>query len=265
MYPFSTELITNRDGESVVYNFAFGSNLLQEKMTSRGIAPLNACKAILHDWELTFNQLGFPPVEPSFANVVRNEGSSTHGILYELTVKDFVVLWRGEGSGQWYDTELVTARGYDGTTYQNTVVFTCKHSKLTKNGKSSPPSARYMKMLLDGAAEVGLSDEYQKKLNSMPISPHPSALAQYLFKGQIYFHNWASKAHESLPQFLANIVQWYDDKTGELIHIVAKRTIGSTLGSIVVPLLMLPGSIMCVSIKAALAIKSITRKLILQE
>ena len=53
----------------LVHNFAFGSNLSAEKMESRGLKIQRSRNAILRNYKLSFSQLGFPPVEPSFANI----------------------------------------------------------------------------------------------------------------------------------------------------------------------------------------------------
>ncbi|KAK3266886.1 hypothetical protein CYMTET_24522 [Cymbomonas tetramitiformis] len=88
-----------------VYSFAFGSNLLEDKMTVRGVTPSSAINVILHGWSLKFNQLGFPPCEPTFANVVPAPGECVHGVLYELNLEAFEVLWLSEGAGKWCATQ----------------------------------------------------------------------------------------------------------------------------------------------------------------
>ena len=90
-------------------NFSFGSNLTAAKMLARGVkaqhmnSSINlepnpnpkvnsAERAVLEDWALAFNQAGFPPLEPSFANIVKEPGSSVHGIVYSMTPAAFDIL-----------------------------------------------------------------------------------------------------------------------------------------------------------------------------
>jgi len=80
-HPFPPECIHPVSG--LVHNFAFGSNLSLDKMTSRGLKPLRARCAVLKGWKLRFSQLGFPPAEPSFANLERcgSEGGGAGGAV----------------------------------------------------------------------------------------------------------------------------------------------------------------------------------------
>jgi hypothetical protein len=128
----------------VIYNFAFGSNLLMEKVTSRGMKPLLVEPGILNGWTLTFDLVGFPPLEPTFGNIARNPKLETHGAVYALTVDDFKTLWAGEGSGDWYFSEKVSVCTYGGRNVDNCLIFCALPSKLSADGLSHPPSLRYM-------------------------------------------------------------------------------------------------------------------------
>ena len=85
-------------------NFAFGTNLLRSKMRSRGVEWASAEPGVLEGWALSFNQAGFPPVEPSFASVVplASDGDvkaattnppHCHGVVYTMTPEHFDKLW----------------------------------------------------------------------------------------------------------------------------------------------------------------------------
>mmetsp|Transcript_79624 Transcript_79624/g.227339 ORF Transcript_79624/g.227339 Transcript_79624/m.227339 type:complete len:198 (+) Transcript_79624:39-632(+) len=89
-------------------NFAFGSNLMSSKMAARGVEWSSAEPGILEGWTLSFNQAGWPPAEPSFANVVplADGGEakapqctdaapppSCHGVVYTMTPQHFDTLW----------------------------------------------------------------------------------------------------------------------------------------------------------------------------
>ena len=72
--------------------FAFGSNILAEKMLARGVNVIQAQPAKLAGWKLNFNLMGFPPVEPSFANIGQGSSEdSVHGVLYTMEPTQFEV------------------------------------------------------------------------------------------------------------------------------------------------------------------------------
>lgn len=123
-FPFPEYCISKSTG--LVHNFAFGSNLSLEKMASRGLRSVtNPRPAILQNFKLFFNQLGFPPIEPSFANIEPCDGAQVHGVVFDLTPEDFSVLWNGEGSGRWYATASITITCYDGSIINDAIAFTC--------------------------------------------------------------------------------------------------------------------------------------------
>jgi len=66
---------------------------------------------IIHSGE---TYTGFPPIEPSFANIEPCDGDQVHGVVLDLTPEDFSVLWNGEGSGRWYATKSITITCYNG-------------------------------------------------------------------------------------------------------------------------------------------------------
>ena len=66
--------------------FAFGSNLLREKMDSRGDTEVVDCiVGAVADQRLAFNMRMFPPLEPSMASIEPCPGAVCEGALYTLT------------------------------------------------------------------------------------------------------------------------------------------------------------------------------------
>ena len=216
-----------RDGtlSKIVRNFGFGSNLDKSKMTSRGLKPLRTRRAVLKEWRLAFNQRGFPPIEPSFANLefTGNPHDEVHGVLYDLSLDDFQTLWRGEGSGDWYATTIVNCKLYDGElsvpsdepawespeeslgtlkqksssslpqndcVYVSTVIFTSLAKKLTKSGIDVPPSARYANLLVAGGASAELDLKYQQRLKAIPTALAPPSLIAVMWRRRINVHQF---------------------------------------------------------------------------
>jgi hypothetical protein len=184
----------------IVYNFAFGSNLSAEKMQSRGISVSRSRPAILRGYKLAFSQLGFPPAEPSYANLEPMEGGEVHGICFELEPQQFGILWHGEGSGAWYSEELVSLECYDGERLDGAVAFICLPERRVPGGGELPPSARYKALLTSGAAAVGLESSYRAKLDAIPETPPPAPFVSFLLRHRLAFHLYMSKVLGSYPE-----------------------------------------------------------------
>lgn len=205
-WTFSKDLCSkDASGETYVNNFGFGSNLNPQKIADRGLTPLQVSRAVLHGWRLAFNQHGFPPVEPTFANLVPSPGDSVHGVLYKLSLPDFQALYTGEGGGTWYDVTKVAATYYDadvaadgsrpalalalgtGAT-ADTTIFTACTTHLTPGGRSIPPSKRYHAMLVSGAKLSGLDPAYVAELAAQPAAD-PAWPLPALFTRRLAFRN----------------------------------------------------------------------------
>jgi len=158
---------------------------MSSKMAARGVEWSSAEPGILEGWTLSFNQAGWPPAEPSFANVVplADGGEakapqctdaapppSCHGVVYTMTPQHFDTLWESEGSGDWYTTEKVKVRLYSGEVVES-IVFCCVPRRRTAHEQSVPPSERYMTFLREGGKAAGLSPEYTEWLSKLPTAP----------------------------------------------------------------------------------------------
>ena len=111
---FAKELV-GKDG--TVNYLAFGSNLSQQKMKGRKVKWLSVRRASVSGWRLAFNQVGFPPLEPCFANVeplapeaVSATQPMLHGLVYKMSPDMFNQLVLQEGDHGWYDILRVKAK-----------------------------------------------------------------------------------------------------------------------------------------------------------
>lgn len=150
------------------YYFAFGANMNTRVLHERrGVTPFSSEAAVLSGFRLVFDQPGIPFVEPAFASVLPSTASVVHGVLYRLDPQSFVKLDRVEGrpyrlrSLEVHGAELGTVRA---AVYQ------------TRNpGRERRPSARYLKLLCDGAREHGLPAEYVRTLEGQPSVDVPGS------------------------------------------------------------------------------------------
>ena len=130
----------------------------------RGMCALETRTGWLEDYRLLFD-LPVGPGERGVANVEPATGVRTHGVLYLLTPADFDRLDWTEGVNLGLYTRLpVTVAVGDG---EPLAAFTYRSSRSSPGRKPSP---RYMRLLLDGAAEHGLPPEYVQLLQSFELA-----------------------------------------------------------------------------------------------
>ena len=187
--------------------FAFGSNMAYSTMTDlRGVRPLNSSAAVLPGHVLRFNVPGLPLVEPSSASVEPVAGAgggaggapsaadadaAVHGVLYELSESDFGTICRTEGVPFVYALHRCRVYPYAGDggsagedalrrstdaadedaaerTRGGVSAFTLRASREGwRTGGDTPPSLSYLNVLLRGAREFALDDEYLRRLENI--------------------------------------------------------------------------------------------------
>ncbi len=150
------------------YYFAFGANMNTRVLRERrGVTPFSSEAAVLSGFRLVFDQPGIPFVEPAFASVLPSTASVVHGVLYRLDPQGFVKLDRVEGKP--YRLRSLKVQGADLGTVRAAVY-------QTRNpGPERPPSARYLKLLCEGAREHGLPAEYVRTLEAQRSVDVPGA------------------------------------------------------------------------------------------
>tara|TARA_B100000795_G_scaffold11845_1_gene8157 strand:- start:1538 stop:2191 length:654 start_codon:yes stop_codon:yes gene_type:complete len=117
----------------------------------------------------------FPPLEPAMASIEASAGDSCEGALYTLTPQGYEELWRSEGGAMdrpGYEELVVTAEA-GGESVQ---AITLRAAPWMRLARDAPPSARYKKLIVDGAREVGLSEAYQQCIASLPAAAPSAAL-----------------------------------------------------------------------------------------
>jgi hypothetical protein len=211
----STLSATPETKETVLY-LAYGSNLSDETfLGARGIRPLSQINVLVPDVVMTFDLPGIAYKEPCFANIryrtpdypqdspkpVPNEYHKDRwhkplvGVVYEVTLKDYAHIIATEGGGAGYQDVLVSCHPLDRNPRLTVPEFPQNapfkaHTLFDPAGqhRSDPsyaqPSARYLKLITDGAMERGLPYEYQDYLHQ--IRPYRvTTTAQKI--GQLFF------------------------------------------------------------------------------
>ncbi|KAF2854611.1 hypothetical protein T440DRAFT_387236 [Plenodomus tracheiphilus IPT5] len=187
---------------TTVLYLAYGSNLCNETFRGvRGIRPLSQVNVLVPSLRLTFDLPGIPYSEPCFANTARrdpdapNDDDGYHknrwhkglvGVVYEVTRRDYAHIIATEGGGSAYSDILVDCHVLpaadtvpsvpDCRPFKAHTLFAPlldDHEKPSKDRITRPdpsyaqPSARYLKLITDGAAECRLPQEYQDYLHDI--------------------------------------------------------------------------------------------------
>ncbi|EME39201.1 hypothetical protein DOTSEDRAFT_139381 [Dothistroma septosporum NZE10] len=205
--------------ETVLY-LAYGSNLSSEKFRQdRGIKPLSQINVQVPSLQLTFDLPGIPYTEPCFGNSARRVPKDHHsrylegwdkgliGVVYEVTPEDYAHIIATEGGGAGYQDILVdchpflSSNPYDPVPQRPTLSPFKAHTLFAPavpddappkegghiqrpNADYAQASARYLKLITDGAEEVELPYEYQDYLLSLQpytITTAKQRVGQFVF------------------------------------------------------------------------------------
>lgn len=197
----NSELDKSSDADTVYY-LAYGSNLCANTFRRvRGITPLSQVNVVVPELKLTFDLPGIPYTEPCFANteyrVAPNPSDMCEqatratkyrkdrwckglvGVVYEVTNADYAKLIATEGGGGYGYRDIVVdcyeipAESEIVDQYPQTAPFKAhtlfapalSRDRITRPDQSyAQPSARYLKLLTDGAEENALPLEYRDYL-----------------------------------------------------------------------------------------------------
>lgn len=208
--------------QTVLY-LAYGSNLCNETFRGvRGIRPLSQLNVVVPSLQLTFDLPGIPYAEPCFANTARRTPAYTQpqradfhknrwhkglvGVVYEVTLADYAHIIATEGGGSAYNDILVDCYVLadsnavpSSPTSSPFKAHTLFAPASDGNGKTqstdrfarpdpnyAQPSARYLKLITDGAAESALPTEYQdylRDIRAYTITSRRQMVGKALFLG----------------------------------------------------------------------------------
>jgi hypothetical protein len=195
----SQQSTTTQEKDKTVLYLAYGSNLCNETFRGvRGIRPLSQVNVLVPSLRLTFDLPGIPYKEPCFANTALRvpDAQDYHkdrwhkglvGVVYEVTLSDYAHIIATEGGGSAYNDILVECYVLppsntvpstpDSKPFKAHTLFAPIIDRETKERTTArvtrpdpsyaQPSARYLKLITDGAAECRLPGEYQEYLNNI--------------------------------------------------------------------------------------------------
>jgi len=206
---FCNALATNNKSKTYNYFAFGSNMYISTMINLRGIQPISSTAAVLPKHKLRFNIPGVPFIEPSSASVEPindvSEDDVVHGVLYKLSEEDFetilstegvpfayslhrcrVITYLGDGRNAGYtaamqkvlDTDsddtnnIPNSNSEQSTDMSNYEVsaFTLRAARREwRQRKDIPPSQAYLNVLLRGAREFSLDEDYIQKLNSVKV------------------------------------------------------------------------------------------------
>lgn len=132
--------------------FAYGSNLVAERMRERGAAFHSARPAVLRDHRLAFDKRSADG--SARANVERHAGARVHGVVYELPIDRMEVLLQFEGGYDLVEGLVESPRPDGGLEVLTVRLFVARPDRRT----AAAPLRSYVALLLQGIREHQLPE-----------------------------------------------------------------------------------------------------------
>ncbi|MDE2060352.1 MAG: gamma-glutamylcyclotransferase [candidate division NC10 bacterium] len=143
-----------------MFYFAYGSNM--ERFQLKRLCPKAkfAAAATLTDYELIFSG-NTPMWGGGIADIRERSGKTVEGVVWEISEAERKVLDEYEGYPDLYLHKEIQVRSRTGK------VIAAFAYIMENPAREMPPSKRYKQLLISGAEEHGLSDEYIDFLESI--------------------------------------------------------------------------------------------------
>jgi gamma-glutamylcyclotransferase (GGCT)/AIG2-like uncharacterized protein YtfP len=140
--------------------FAYGSNMERVQMKRLCAKARFVAAAVLPDHELVFS--GSSRMwGGGIANIRDMPGKKVEGVVWEISEAERMVLDEYEGYPDLYVSKGVQVQTTSGK------ALTAFAYVMANPGREMPPSKPYKRLLISGAEEHGLSDEYVAFLESI--------------------------------------------------------------------------------------------------
>jgi cation transport regulator ChaC len=164
-------------GVTTLWYFAYGSNMATSTLCGRReVSYRRALAARVPGWRLVLDKPPLLPVKTSFANIVADPEAEVLGVLYEVSAEDFdhIELTEGVRIGN-YDRVEVRAWLLSRPDDPPLSAFSLTSGR---RDQSLRPSERYMQLLVSGATEHGLPEDYVEYLRRIPAGPEDEETAK---------------------------------------------------------------------------------------
>lgn len=145
--------------------FAYGSNMLRERLRARCPGIVFAGRATLADHRLTFDKVSDDKSGKGALGAAA--GEIVHGGLWQVPDDEMVALDDAEGRGYGYERSTIGVAAEDGTTC-DVLVY-----RATKVRPGLRPYEWYLALVIAGAMEHDLPGAYIDKLRAQPFDVDP--------------------------------------------------------------------------------------------
>lgn len=150
--------------------FAYGSNLCLRRMRGRVPSAKRIGTALLPGHALRWHKRGADGSGKCTIAIAPKDPVGVHGILYRLPANEKSQLDLTEGLGRGYDEASVTVETPAGL--REATTYMAAHSHIDD---SLMPYSWYRDLVIEGASEAGISDDYVLRLATVRTQPDPDA------------------------------------------------------------------------------------------
>lgn len=152
--------------------FGFGSNMSMASLRAKGVKPIKSTTAVLYGWRLRFNVQHFFRNEGGVGNIefTGDLNDRVFGVLHECLDEALTLLDAAEAYGYGYDRLTIQVEVNGDSTKKTQII-----SALTYIGmpefidNSCLPSRRYLNIILDGAFQADLDNDYINTLKAQKV------------------------------------------------------------------------------------------------
>ena len=134
--------------------------------------PLKSIQALAPGFVLCFDLAGIPYQEPAFSSIrkrIDDEDPDVIGIAYLLTRPEYERLLQSEGgrNGGYMEIDVEVKPLLDLTTEKERIICKSLETREPRDNPHPLPSARYLSLIRNGAAEHKFPAEYQEYLDNL--------------------------------------------------------------------------------------------------
>ncbi len=168
--------------EKSIFYFGYGSNMsLEYLQRRRGVYPKESYPGVLKGFRLIMNMEGPVFVEPSFANITKDQNGTVEGVVHLITSDELQKIINTEGEN--YQLTKLSVKTYDKTVSAQSLIYNASSTLDT------PPSRRYMRILIKAAKSSGLSKRYISELEERPYVYYPFLSEIYAIR--VFYWVWS--------------------------------------------------------------------------
>ncbi|XP_048009451.1 gamma-glutamylcyclotransferase b [Megalobrama amblycephala] len=161
----------HKNGSTFLY-FAYGSNLLKERLQLKNPSATVHCVAKLKDYKLVFGNhkgLASQRWRGGVATIEHSPGDEVWGVVWRMNMSDLESLDRQE------NVKMGTYSPMEVSVSTSDQDFNCR-TYIMNSCVYAPPSPQYLQVIVMGAEQNGLPEDYQVKLRSIETNKYEGHL-----------------------------------------------------------------------------------------